>query len=73
MNVGQLRAVLLATEQMYRELGDEAAANGVACFSNLLKQKKSEKISEFVRRIKESRKLIEAKPLANSRRGSPVR
>jgi hypothetical protein len=64
MKVGQLREVLLLTESLYRNLGEENAANGIACFSNLLKGKKTETVSAFVSRVKRARASTASKNAA---------
>lgn len=55
MNVGQFRKVLQITGKMHRELGDEETAKGIECFSNLLKGKKTEELSDFAKRIERAR------------------
>lgn len=49
MNVGQFCKVLKVAEQMHRDLGDDDAAEAIACFSNLLKgkSKNQESLKDF--------------------------
>jgi hypothetical protein len=58
MNVGQLRKALQITGNMHRELGDEETAKAIECFSNLLKGKKTEDLSDFAQRIKRAKSRL---------------
>lgn len=55
MKVEQFRKVLQITGKMHRELGDEETAKAIECFTNLLKGKRTEELSDFAKWIKRGR------------------
>jgi hypothetical protein len=58
MNVGQFRKALMIVENMHRDLGDEANADAIKSFSNLLKGKRTEELSDFAQRIEDARSRL---------------
>jgi len=56
MNVGQLRKVLKVAGEQYRDAGHESVARALSeLATNLLKDKDSETVAAFVKRVKKAR------------------
>ena len=69
MNVGQLKKVLKAAENQYREAGNAEIAGGLADLAtNLLKDKDSESVAAFVKRVEKGRNPPASKPKASKAR-----
>ncbi len=57
MNIGQLKKVLKVVADHYRDAGrDDAARDLTALATNLLKDKDSETVAAFVKRVEKARK-----------------
>ncbi|MFN3746245.1 MAG: hypothetical protein ACK4TL_16210 [Hyphomicrobiaceae bacterium] len=56
MNIGQLKNVLRVAAQQYREAGDADTARALSDLAtNLLKDKDSETVAAFVKRVEKAR------------------
>lgn len=56
MNIGQLKKVLKAAAEQYRDAGNAEIADGLSDLAtNLLKDKDSEAVSAFVKRVEKVR------------------
>lgn len=69
MNIGQLKKVLKVASEQYREAGDADAARGLSDLAaNLLKDKDSETVAAFVKRVEKARNPPAQKAKAPRRR-----
>jgi hypothetical protein len=69
MNVGQLKKVLKAAANQYREAGKTEIAGGLSDLAtNLLKDKDSETVAAFVKRVEKGRNPPAPKPKASKSR-----
>lgn len=69
MNVGQLKKVLKTAANQYREAGNAEIAEGLSDLAtNLLKDKDSETVAAFVKRVEKGRNPPTPKPRTSKAR-----